>query len=324
MLTETIEKPQDSEREILIQAVERQLAAGVPLVRLSNVTSISVVILDALLRRERLGYGLDINRDHADAIDKLRKWQAESTRNTESNRRALVETPTYKSVTNLLRLAHEEGRIVAITGGFGIGKSEAAKAYALANPMNPREPGALRVEFTATDKKPTAALAAVGEVLRRDSYGRPAYRNGNIMNQICGNLRTGDVLLLDEYNHLEGDAINIARDLHQRAEVGVAMIGNPDFSRKVWGKSEEFAALANRALRFDFPANTVDDVDVWLNWKGYLGAKLRNVAIKVGTKAGRNGGLRSVNIIFENMHLYPDYDIDDKLFEQVATKLGRW
>lgn len=324
MLTETNEHTQENDHEMIVRAIERQLAAGLPLVRLSNVTEVDTATLDCLIQRKRPGFGYATERRYADAVVKLRAWLAGVQADSESNRQALAATPTYQRITAALRIAHEAGEIVAITGGVGIGKSEAAKAYALAHPMTYHAPGALRVAFRDADKKSAAALSAIGNALGRDGEGRAGYRNGSLMDQICAALRPGDVLLLDEYNYLEGGAINIARDLHETVGVGVAMIGNPDFSKKVWGRSDEFAALANRALRYDFPMNTEDDVDAWLNWKGYLGAPFRAVALKIAIRPGKDAGLRSlVKLADQIVRLYGAEALDAKLLEATAKQMGR-
>lgn len=324
MLAEMNEQSQSDELETIIQEVERQLASGLPLVRLSNVAGIDITTLTSLIQRKPVGFGPASKRNYAEATEKLRTWVADVLRNAASNRQALAMTPTYQLITAALSMAHEAGEIVAVTGGVGIGKSEAAKAYALAHPMKGRLTGVLRVEFRETEKKPTAALAAIGNALVSAGAGWTSYRNGSLLDRICAALSPGDALLLDEYNYLEGGAINIARDLNQAVGVGIAMIGNPDFTRKVWGKSDEFAALANRALRYDFPMNTEDDVDAWLNWKGYLGTAFRKVAIRIVTRPGKSGGLRTLAKVTDHIiRIFGVDALDAELLEETAKKMGK-
>lgn len=123
----------------------------------------------------------------------------------------------------------------------------------------------------------------------------------SMMQTALGVFRPGDHLILDECQKIK-DALEVVSALHDEAGIGITMIGNPDFSRAVWGESDDFPALASRAHRFDFPANTEEDVDAWLGWRGFppgldtrQRAAFERAASQIGTNGNSSGGLRALS-----------------------------
>jgi len=215
--------------------------------------------------------------------------------------------------------------LLAITGTWGIGKTQAAQYYAASHPRTHNRPGAVRIQFDSTDCKPVAALEKI-----RDAMGANpgSHRRGNVMNAIGSALRQGDFLILEECQRL-GEALDVICSLHDDFGVGIAMIGNPDLSAAVFGKRNTFGALASRACRFDFPATVPEDVEAWLAWHGMpegLNGTQRNALVKAVTaqaiRPGRNGGLRAAaDIMRIGESLFPGKIMTGELFSMLASQL---
>lgn len=211
---------------------------------------------------------------------------------------AYAVTPTFQRVQALIAQAHQGDIIVAITGAWGIGKSQAARYYAATHPRRYNQPGAVHVPLNETENSPRQVL---GKILHH--LGVPAGKQSqrSMMQTVLGIFRPGDHLILDECQKIK-EALEVLSALHDEAGIGITMIGNPAFSRAVWGEADDFPALASRAHRFDFPANTEQDVDAWLAWHGFppgLDTKQRAAfereAIRIGTSGKSWGGLRALS-----------------------------
>lgn len=293
------------EQESIMTRVEARLAAGMRPSRLILETGIRKDYLDALLMRKSLHgfhYGGEHVPDAMEAIDALAQWLEHTPGEPESHAQR-AETPSFKGMSAILAIAHQTRALVAITGAVGIGKTFAARRYAEDHARSHKKPGAVRIQFNKTDNKPSAALAAILAGLHGESIG--AYRNGNLYQAVGAKLRPGDFLILDECQRL-GDAADIVASLHDDFGVAIAMLGNPDFSRAIWGKDRTFDALGSRILRHDFLNNTGEDVEAWLAWTGTLEglpvkerADLVKTAVSIGTRPGGDGGLRTLDLVIE-------------------------
>lgn len=211
---------------------------------------------------------------------------------------AYAITPTFQRVQNLIAQAHQGNIIVAITGAWGIGKSQAARYYAAIHPRRYNQPGAVHVPLNETENSPRQVL---GKILHH--LGVPAGKQSqrSMMQTVLGIFRPGDHLILDECQKIK-EALEVLSALHDEAGIGITLIGNPAFSHAVWGESDDFPALASRAHRFDFPANTEQDVDAWLAWHGFPAgldtrqrAAFEREAIRIGTSGKSWGGLRALS-----------------------------
>lgn len=306
--------------EAVIARGEAILAAGYPKLRLRAATGLSEADIDTLMAREFPAAAFSGRGWLIDALRRLTEWLADDAAETGTDK-GFAATPTFQKIHALIGHAHAQREIVAITGEVGIGKSEAAKAYVAAKPRRLKTAGAVRVQFSEADNKSIAALARILGALRGRDVD--AYRKGQLMDAIGAALRPGDCLILDECNFLREGA-DIARCLHDAFNVPIVMIGNPTFGRTVWGKEDSFAALANRALRFDFPASTEDDVDAWLIWAGISGTALRRAAVKVATRPGRAGGLRTLaKVVSTCRAFYPGEELDAALLLAISEQIGR-
>lgn len=315
----------EGEQDAVLERMRAHLAAGtVTLSRLQIVTGLDSQQLQSLLDLGSVRSGLSSYSETKDAIRDMASWLKEADRAPEDNA-AYAVTPTFQHLQNLFAAAHEHRMLIAVTGSWGIGKTQAAQYYAATHPRTYARPGAVRIQFDGTDCKPVAALEKIRDAL---SANPGSHRRGNVMNAIGTALRPGDFLILEECQRL-GEALDIICSLHDEFSVGIAMVGNPDLSVAVWGKKETFGALASRANRFDFPCTTPDDVDAWLAWHGIPKQlngqdreRLAKAAVAIAARPGRSGGLRALGDVFSLLErLYPGQPITGELLTSMASML---
>ncbi|MBS4016773.1 MAG: AAA family ATPase [Dechloromonas sp.] len=315
---------EEDKKNAVLDAVRARLAAGtISLPRLQVITGLDASDLKGFVD---LGMTSGINAfpKTSEAFENLASWLAAEEVGPEDDA-ACANTPTFKALQNLFAAAHERRELIAITGSWGIGKTQAAKYYAATHPRTYNRPGAVRIQFDRTDCKPVAALEKI-----RDAIGANpgSHRRGNTMEAIGATLRPGDFLILEECQRL-GEALDVIPSLYDDFGIGIAMIGNPDLSTTVWGKKSTFGALASRANRFDFPATTPDDVDAWLVWHGLPDvlsgqerAKLARCAAAIATRPGQNGGLRALaDVIRMAENLFGGQRLTGDLLSQLAAQM---
>lgn len=292
-------------QESIVMHVEARLASGISRLRLSLETGIRLDHLGPILERRPVNgfnQGGDHSRDALETLAALEQWLENAPAEHES-RDSRAETPSFNAMSSIFAIAHQTRSLVAITGPVGFGKSFAAKCYAADHPRTHKKPGAVRIQFNKTDNKTSAVLATILAALRGESLG--AYRSGNLYQALGANLRPGDFLIPDECQRLEA-AVDIIASLHDDFGIGIAMVGNPDFSRAIWGNDRTFDALGSRILRHDFLNTSGEDVEAFMAWKGTLNGlpvkervAMLKAAVSIGTRPGREGGLRTLNQVID-------------------------
>jgi hypothetical protein len=310
------------EWESIISQIEIHLATGnPPRHRLEGIAGLMSSEFSGLLERAPLPFR---ERDRArleKAIPALADWIAEQDASNATAVNGFAVTPTFQAFTAYIEDAHRDNLLGAITGGVGIGKSEAAKAFAAAHPRTMLRPGAVRVEFTDADSNQTAALSKILTALVGPHGG--AYRSWQLEEEIGKALRPNDILLLDECNEL-GAAVNIIKSLRNRFDIPIVAIGNPDFTRNVYGKKSTFSALASRMLPRDIPKTTEADVAAWFAWADLSGADIYRMACAIACRAGEGGGLRSLALLIDRCRRkFPGRAITAGMLRDVAASFGR-
>lgn len=317
----------DERTETILTRIESHLASGLSRARLANEAETHLVDLEEVLKRKTRFIMRSHRSNPLEILASLEKWLLEEDTRAAPKAAAHALTPTYQRIYTLLGCAHDKPQLIAITGDVGIGKSAAACAYAATHPKTDQSPGAVYVEFSEVEAKPTAALSRIYEAL--PGKGISGHRQENMLDAIVGLLKPSDLLILDECNYLsgrngrDGRALDVIRDLFGRSRAGIAMLGNPDLRARVWGKSQDFAALASRTLHYPMGHTSEDDVDVWLQWAGLTGKAIRAAAIKIAVRPGQNGGLRTLAKVIEQARdFYPDA-LTASAIEQTARTIGR-
>lgn len=312
LLEPQTEKPSlamtEARAEAILARIEGHIAAGTNPMVIAIDAGIDRTSLDALLRRRspsarpyQPAAPYWANSNDTDVLERLEGWA--DNEDAEPGRPELADTPTRTTIRRLLSYAHRGRKLIAVTGDVGIGKSKEAEAYVRENARGHKKPGAVLIEFDKTVKNEIDILLCIMAAL---GGGEGSRSRAYLLNAVGAALQPGDFLILDECNRLtdKGDGIDVVRDIHARFRVGVAMIGNPSFSKAVWGaKGSAFEALASRTMRHDLGSTKEDDVLAWMAWEGLSGVQWRELCVKVGTRPGRNGGLRTLSLMLDETRM---------------------
>lgn len=137
---------------------------------------------------------------------------------------AFVETPTSKLIMDALLYAQSIPEIATVVISAGMGKTMTVERYVnsrpnafrvVMRPMTRTMPKMMKhlaeaLDLSLTDRMPSRVEKAIGDKLRRN--GRQP------------------VLVIDEAQHLNDDAVNQLRYFHDEFHVGLALVGNEEFS----------------------------------------------------------------------------------------------
>lgn len=251
----------------------------------------------------------------------LDKW-ADDQELAEELAESHADTRIFNQVYGHLQVAHKARSLVAITGLYGIGKSFAARRYAMDFPRGPVAAGAVMFEFPPGTKGDIGVLDAILLALEPHS---PLKGTANAkLDRILGALRPGDFLIADECGipAERGTGLKFMSYLNEHAGIGIAMIGNPAFHTAVWGTRTDYDALASRTRHVSLGGNGEEDVDAFMAWKRLSGRRWKTALLTVGQAPGRNGGLRGIVLLMDELKQM-DRDVTPENFIELAKSYGR-
>lgn len=232
---------------------------------------------------------------------KLRQWLSAHSRKTETamvlpETPGWLDTPTAQKIFNVLAYAQSFGDIAVVYGGAGLGKTCTLKQYAASNnnvwvaSMSPAHGGV------------AAALEEISESLNlRGVPGRAARLQRELIRRLTG---TSGLLIIDEAQHLNLNALEAIRALHDATGIGLALVGNESVYARLTGGSRAatFAQLFSRLgkrLRLNRPQK--EDVEALATCFAVTGRQeldaLQEVAQKPGALRGVVKTLRLATVI---------------------------
>lgn len=173
----------------------------------------------------------------------------------EENRRAdrklsinYVRTQSGKRAGDILSLAHVDGQAVVIIGQAGLGKTSALRDYAGRNP----DVILIEADPTYTAK---VLLKTIAEKVGSESKGTL----NDMLNGIVEKLtHSGRLIAVDEAESLPYRALECLRRIHDRAEVGLALVGMPRLLVSLRGRNGELKQLYSR---IGFKLDLGDELD---------------------------------------------------------------
>lgn len=173
----------------------------------------------------------------------------------EENRRAdrkmkigYVRTQSSKRAGDILGLAHVDGQAVVIVGQAGLGKTSVLRDYAGRNP----DVILIEVDPTYTAK---VLLKTIAEKVGSDNKGTL----NDMLNGIVGKLSdSGRLIAVDEAEHLPYRALECLRRIHDRADIGLALVGMPRLLVNLRGRNGELKQLYSR---IGFKLDLGDELD---------------------------------------------------------------
>lgn len=258
----------------------------------------------------------------AEALRALEKWADEEDRGNERTLEEYAVTETFRQVYGILNVAHRVRSLVAITGTYGLGKSFAARRYAMDNPRRPNEPGAVWFEFPPGTKGDSGVLDAVLSAL--DPYGTPSGSVNAKLDRVLTLVKPGDFLIADECGlpAEKGTGLRFMAYIHEQAGIPIAMIGNPSFHAAVWGKRTDYDALASRTRHTSLDGNSAEDVEAFMDWLKLSGRRLKDAILTVVRQPGRDGGLRGAVTVLNELKAR-GMEVTDENFMSIAKQYGR-
>jgi DNA transposition AAA+ family ATPase len=237
-----------------------------------------------------------------------------------------VVTPTSKQITQALAYAHNSPTIVLIYGSPGVSKTTTAARFAREHPARPdsfSSRPAYLINLLGV-KTPTAMFYRIA-----DCFGPPAglsdLRNRNLLRWLTQCLHPGVLLILDECQTLDHDALDAARYFLDELHVGLVLMGNTLTYAKIAGKNAraQFAQLSSRiGLRLHIPHPTEADADAVLSSWGVSTGSGRDYGRQL---ASGPGGLRQMVQVLRQARIAAAatrQPLDHRLMHSAANALG--
>ena len=147
-----------------------------------------------------------------------------------------VRTKSSKRVNDILGLAHADNQAVVIIGQAGLGKTSALRDYAKRNP----DIILIEADPTFTAK---VLLKTIAEKVGSETKGTL----NDMLNGIIYKLTdSGRLIAVDEAESLPYRALECLRRIHDRADVGLALVGMPRLLINLRGRHGELKQLYSR------------------------------------------------------------------------------
>lgn len=240
-----------------------------------------------------------------------------------------VDTPTSTHIRMALMYAQTTPTIAMIHGGAGLGKTHTARRYLAEKAKRESSafisaaPTVYMVTAHSGMSTVAAALYAINEAMGRSG---DAYRNDAMVRQILQALNPGDLLIVDEAQHLDIKALDQIRHFHDVGGIGVAYLGNDDIHTRINGRGRQAAftgPLASRVgMRLPIPHPTEADVSAILKAWRVEGKKEADYAMRIGLSSiglrGLTQVLRQSAFIAKSM----DRILDARVMRTAVTNLG--
>lgn len=232
----------------------------------------------------------------------------------------IIQTPSHRKIQRCCTHA-QNGALVLIYGGAGVGKTTAAARYV--NDHQEYGKTAYHINLLGV-KSPAAMLHTIAEGVRAPiSVG--AYRNVSLMRALADHLGSGDLLILDEAQSLRPDALDAARFFLDSRNIGLVLMGNELIFSTIAGKNRRavFAQLHSRVgMRLHLPHSTEADADAVLSAWGVSESSGRDYGRQVALGPG---GLRQLAQVLRQARIAAIATrraLDHQLMHAAASALG--
>lgn len=220
------------------------------------------------------------NNDRVEA--EIRGWLDNFRQTTEMPETpGFIETPTSKQIWTTFRYARSVECIGIVCGNPGVGKTEAARAFCRENN------NVWLVTISPSCASVRECLAGLAEELGIDpapSLKGPLSRA--VRRRLTG---TKGLIIIDEADHLEREALEELRLLQEATRVGMVLMGNHRVYTNMTGsgKTVEFARLFSRiARRVAIDRIKKTDVEAIADAWGITGKQERTLLQQVAQKPG--------------------------------------
>lgn len=195
-----------------------------------------------------------------------------------------VTTRSGEAFAGVLEHAQYMPDLVVVAGGAGVGKTTACERYAAEH----------RNCWMLTAAPSLASAHAMLEYACETvgvREGAPARRARALAARLKG---TGGLVIVDEAQHLRTATFDELRSLHDRAEIGMAFVGNESIHMRMdgGGRRSEFAQVFSRVgMRVSRARPLARDVEAILDAAGVTGERERAFLKQVAAKPGALRGV---------------------------------
>lgn len=280
---------------------ERRARTGLSWKALSEESGISQGTLSPWATGTYSGNGRNVAKKvfkYRQTLESQQERAAEAESAGLGNAPTYIATPTGRRLRGLLVTAHS-GQMTYAATGPGTGKTVEARNY-VACAAN---------AFMVTMKPTTRTLTAMlGEVIRalggRSGSAWARQMSAQVIEMVKGRRC---LLIVDEANYLEFDALEELRAWHDIAGLGICLLGNEELHATIRGSvrtaRHSFARLNRRIAMShvqDMPQG--GDIEAFLDAWGIANGEQRSLLMRVGLTAG-TGGLGEINQIISNASL---------------------
>ena len=188
-----------------------------------------------------------------------------------------VRTRSARRAADILRLAHADGQAVVIIGQAGLGKTRSLKDYVANNP----DAVLIEADPTFTAK---VLLKKLAEKVGAEATGNLNALMEAIVVKLAG---SGRLIAVDEAECLPLRALECLRRIHDKTEVGLALVGMPRLLMNLRGRHGELKQLYSR---IGFKLDLGDEIDAQelseIAAKNLKGADTETVSELVDAAAG--------------------------------------
>ena len=218
-----------------------------------------------------------------------------------------VMTPTAEAITGALDYYQSKGKMGLIVGDSGMGKTVAAKRFVREEPRT-----RFHLEVTTAINTMQAVLQILIEVLGHypERGGGPMAYHRHLLQLLAPvSYRRPMLLVIDEAQHLEANAAEALRGLHDATGASIVFVANRDLQDRWRGTRAGRQAWQQMNGRISFPLDLnaeadgpgADDIAAIAEGWGIKGRTVRGLLMRAARGAG---GLRNVN---ELLDLAGDY-----------------
>ena len=204
----------------------------------------------------------------------------ENRRQEAEGKTEYVRTQSGRRIADILRLAHATGNPVVIIGQAGLGKTSALYDYHAQNP-----------DTLLVESDPTYNAKVLLAKLAK-SCGVPTDGSLNLlMERLTERLKdSGRLIMIDEAENLPLKALECVRRLHDKTDVGLALVGMPRLLTNLRGRYGELKQLSSRVnFKLDL-GDALDDEELTEIVVGNL--KTEDAAVVAELVAAAEGNVR--------------------------------
>jgi len=199
--------------------------------RCAGAIGISTGTLSEWLSGTYIGNTQRIEDSVRDFLERQRELQEAPRKGME-----FAMTSVARKVFEVARICHLDREIGVCYGAAGLGKTEAVREYARKNP----DVILVEVDLGHTAK---ALFSELHRMLNMDGFGTVHNMFGEIVEKLRG---SDSLIIVDEAEHLPYRALELLRRIHDKAGIGIMLVGMPRLLSNLRGRKGEYAQLYSR------------------------------------------------------------------------------